>query len=151
MTGGQEPSPVPPEATRTDRRGRLSSRKRPLVAAFFLCLVSLVAFSGAALAQTGVTTYSEDFQSYGKEKSVPGWVVNTVGTLKTEGIGRYKTRPDPTQGEKGANVVYGTKSSSGGSDSGGGEDDDDAHEHNGRNGTFATYTTKRFAGAGRLE
>ncbi len=103
-----------------------------------LCVVLLVcAFASAQ--QTGVT-YSDDFQSYGSPKNAPGWVDTGIGSSKPEAGGLYKTWPDPTQGNKATNIVYGSKSASG------------KPEHaNPRIGHFSTLTTKSFNANGRFE
>jgi RHS repeat-associated protein len=96
--------------------------------------VSLGIAGARMIAQSGgVTSYEDNFQSYGTQKNVPGWVDTSVGSSRPSANGLYKTWPDPLQGSHGSNVVYGSKSSSGsGSDSksvvatsGGGSDDDD--------------------------
>jgi len=97
--------------------------------------VAVLFTSAAAFAQS----YTDDFQSYGEHANPPGWVDSPVGVPKPDASGLYKTWGDPTQGNKATNVVFGTKQSSGKADP------------NGRMGTFSTYTTKSFTGAGRFE
>ena len=64
-------------------------------------------------AQQTAVTYKDDFQSYGTQANPPGWVDTSVGNPKPAANGLYKTWPDPTQGNKATNIVYGTKQSSG--------------------------------------
>lgn len=85
------------------------------------------------------TSYADDFQSYGTQKNPTGWVDTSVGSSTPAANGLFKTWPDPLQGNKATNVVYGTKSSSGKADA------------SGRMGIFSTLTTKNFAGKGRFE
>ncbi|HEX8170970.1 MAG TPA: Ig-like domain-containing protein [Thermoanaerobaculia bacterium] len=108
------------------------------VAAVAAALV--LSFAAPLAAQTPITAYSDDFQSYGTQSNPPGWVDTSIGASAPEAAGLYKTWPDPTQGNSGPNVVYGTKQSSG-----------QPEGNNPRVGTFSTYTAKSFAGAGRFE
>jgi len=102
---------------------------------FVATFVAVLFTSAAAFAQS----YTDDFQSYGEHANPPGWIDSSVGVVKPEAAGLYKTWGDPTQGNKATNVVYGTKQSSGKADP------------NGRMGTFSTYTAKSFTGVGRFE
>ncbi|HEX6641574.1 MAG TPA: hypothetical protein VF215_10705, partial [Thermoanaerobaculia bacterium] len=102
-----------------------------------ILLATLLA-CGAAFAQQTEVAYTEDFQSYGKNKNPNGWIDTSVGG--GAGIGLYKTDIDPTQGNKGTNLVYGTKQSSGRPDG-----------NTPRIGTFSTLTTKNFSTSGRFE
>ncbi len=104
----------------------------------FAVLVFAAACSVFAQAQPE-TSYADDFQSYGTQKNPTGWVDTSVGSSTPVAGGLFKTWPDPLQGSKATNVVYGTKSSSGKADA------------SGRMGVFSTLTTKTFAGKGRFE
>src|SRR3954454_10885744 len=79
---------------------RLSRILRVAIAATFLAL---------PLAAQTDSVYTDDFQSYGTQKNPPGWVDTAIGSSKPEAGGLYKTWPDPTQGNKGTNVVFGSK------------------------------------------
>ncbi|HWW61749.1 MAG TPA: Ig-like domain-containing protein, partial [Thermoanaerobaculia bacterium] len=102
-----------------------------------IATASLLACSALVAQQTEVA-YTEDFQSYGKNKNPNGWIDTSVGG--GNGVGLYKTDIDPTQGNKGTNLVYGTKQSSGRPDG-----------NTPRIGTFSTLTTKTFSTSGRFE
>lgn len=84
--------------------------------------------------------FTEDFQALGTQANPPGWVDNSIGESRPVAGGLYKTWPDPTQGNKAANVVYGTKQASG-----------KPEGNNPRIGTFSTLTTKTFSAKGRFE
>ncbi|MGK2859052.1 MAG: Ig-like domain-containing protein, partial [Thermoanaerobaculia bacterium] len=84
--------------------------------------------------------YKDDFQAYGTQVNPPGWVDRSVGSPSSTPEGLYKTWPDPTQGNKAPNIVYGTKSASG-----------KPEGRNPRIGTFSTLTTKEFDAKGRFE
>ncbi|MFA6958485.1 MAG: Ig-like domain-containing protein [Thermoanaerobaculia bacterium] len=84
--------------------------------------------------------YRDDFQSHGTQQNLPGWVDTAIGNPGPVADGLYKTWPDPTQGNKAPNVVYGTKSASG-----------KPEGRNPRIGTFSTLTTKEFDAKGRFE
>jgi RHS repeat-associated protein len=108
-----------------------------------LAVVAVSLLLGAATplaAQTPPASYSDNFQSYGTQKNPPGWVDTSVGSSKPTAGGLYKTWPDPLQGNKGTNVVFGTKQSSGKPEA----------TNNPRIGTFSTYTTNTFSGNGRF-
>src|SRR4051794_14719983 len=107
-----------------------------LVAAVFVAAL-LVPFGAAAQTQPEVS-YADDFQSYGTQKNPTGWTDTSVGGSTAAGL--FKTWPDPLQGNKAANIVYGAKSSSG-----------KPQGNNPRIGIFSTLTTKNFSGKGRLE
>jgi len=98
-------------------------------------------FLALPLAAQTDSVYTDDFQSYGTQKNPPGWVDTAIGSSKPDASGLYKTWPDPTQGNKGTNVVFGSKSASGKADP----------SANPRIGHFSTYTAKTFAGSGRFE
>ncbi|HVR40568.1 MAG TPA: hypothetical protein VMU84_15840, partial [Thermoanaerobaculia bacterium] len=100
--------------------------------------LSALLFCSALFAQQTEVAYTEDFQSYAKNKNPNGWIDTSVGG--GNGVGLYKTDIDPTQGNKGTNIVYGTKQSSGRPDG-----------NTPRIGTFSTYTTKTFSTSGRFE
>jgi len=93
------------------------------------------------LAAQTESVFTDDFQSYGTQKNPPGWVDTSIGSSKPEAGGLYKTWPDPTQGSKATNVVFGSKSASGKPEA----------NNNPRIGHFSTYSTKTFAGSGRFE
>jgi hypothetical protein len=57
--------------------------------------------------------YRDDFQSHGTQVNPPGWVDTAIGNPSPVADGQYKTWPDPTQGSKAPNIVYGTKSAAG--------------------------------------
>ncbi|MHB9121046.1 MAG: hypothetical protein ACYC7A_06025, partial [Thermoanaerobaculia bacterium] len=78
-----------------------------------LILFFLSAFVGFGAARAEEVLYKDDFQSYGTQKNPPGWVDNAIGKPAPTADGLYKTWPDPTEGNKGTNVVFGTKQSSG--------------------------------------
>lgn len=101
-------------------------------------LLATLLVCSAAFAQQAEVAYTEDFQSYGKNKNPNGWIDTSIGG--GNGIGLYKTDIDPTQGNKGTNLVYGTKQSSGRPDG-----------NTPRIGTFSTLTTKTFSTNGRFE
>jgi RHS repeat-associated protein len=106
-------------------------------------LIAAAAFATAPLAAQTTppdVSFADDFQSYGTQKNPPGWVDTSVGSSKPAAGGLYKTWPDPLEGNKGTNIVFGTKQSSGKPDG-----------NNPRIGTFSTYTAKTFAGKGRFE
>jgi RHS repeat-associated protein len=103
-------------------------------------LVFALALLAPALHAQTAAVYQDDFQSYGTQKNPPGWVDTSIGSSKPNANGLYKTWPDPTQGNKGPNVVFGTKQSSG-----------KPEGNNPRIGTFSTYTAKTFGAAGRFE
>ncbi|HEX9982630.1 MAG TPA: Ig-like domain-containing protein [Thermoanaerobaculia bacterium] len=105
---------------------------------FFLFLLL---FCASAFAQQAEVSYNDDFQSYGSPRNPPGWVDTSIGSSKPIAGGLYKTWPDPTQGNKGSNIVFGTKQSSGKPE----------HTTNPRIGTFSTLSTKSFSGQGRFE
>src|SRR5881392_1269523 len=94
----------------------------------FAVLVSAAALAASAQTQQPETSYADDFQSYGTQKNPAGWIDTSVGSSTPVAGGLFKTWPDPMQGNKGTNVVYGTKSSSGKTDS------------SGRMGIFSTLT-----------
>src|SRR5207253_9402385 len=77
-------------------------------------------------------------QRCGTQHSPTGWTDTLVGGSTAAGL--LKTWPDPLQGNKAANIVYGTKSSSG-----------KPQGNNPRIGIFSTLTTKNFSGKGRFE
>ena len=106
------------------------------LAGFIFSLATL----GLAQSQQPTVSYSDDFQSYATPSNPPGWVDTSVGTPKPAASGLYKAWNDPLQGNKGPNVVYGTKQSSG-----------KPEGNNPRIGTFSTLTTKSFAAKGRFE
>src|SRR5881398_988532 len=99
--------------------------KRLILTAGLMLLASLAA------AQTPPVTYIDDFQSYGKSKKPDGWIDGKVGDLKAKPRGYYKTFIDPTQDNKGTNLVFGTLKSLG---------DESDEIKNIRIGDFATYT-----------
>jgi len=107
---------------------------------FVLAAIAAASFALPAAAQTD-SVFTDDFQSYGTQKNPPGWIDTSIGSSKPEAGGLYKTWPDPIQGNKGTNVVFGTKQSSGKPDA----------SNNPRIGTFSTYTAKTFSGSGRFE
>ena len=121
----------------TDRTNRARSLRRALT--IVAVCVALGIAGARMIAQSGtVTSYEDNFQSYGTQKNVPGWVDTSVGSSRPSANGLYKTWPDPLQGSHGNNVVYGSKSSSGSgygsstvssssvsTNNGGGNDDDD--------------------------
>jgi RHS repeat-associated protein len=78
-----------------------------------LILALLAALIIPAGAGSAVVLYKDDFQSYGTQKNPPGWVDNAIGKPAPAADGLYKTWPDPAEGSKGTNVVFGTKQSSG--------------------------------------
>jgi hypothetical protein len=84
--------------------------------------------------------YKDDFQSYGTQANPAGWVDTAIGNPSPVADGQYKTWPDPTQGNKAPNVVYGSKSGSG-----------KPEGRNPRIGTFSTLTTHAFDAKGRFE
>jgi len=92
------------------------------------------------VAQAQAVTYQDDFQTYGPQANPAGWVDTSVGNPKPSADGLFKTWPDPTQGNKATNIVYGTRQSSG-----------KPEGSNPRIGTFTSLTTRSFAGAGRFE
>ena len=100
-------------------------------------LLGLLLFPVIGTAQTVVTSYTDDFQSYGTQANPAGWVDTSVGNPKPTAAGLYKTWPDPLVS---GNVVYGTKQASG-----------KPEGNNPRIGTFSTYTTKSFSSNGRFE
>ncbi|MFP5246262.1 MAG: Ig-like domain-containing protein, partial [Thermoanaerobaculia bacterium] len=106
---------------------------------FYLLLGALFFVPRIALAQSEVA-YTEDFQSYGSPRNPAGWLDNAIGSPAPLATGLYKTWPDPTQGSRGSNIVYGTRQSSGQPDG-----------NTPRIGTFSTYTTQSFSGQGRFE
>ena len=103
-------------------------------------LVAAGLLAPALRAQTVVVSHQDDFQSYGTQKNPAGWVDTSIGSSTPVANGLYKTWPDPTQGNKGPNVVFGTKQSSG-----------KPEGNNPRIGTFSTYKDKIFSGSGRFE
>ncbi|MHB0972557.1 MAG: hypothetical protein ACYC60_22655, partial [Thermoanaerobaculia bacterium] len=105
-----------------------------------LILFFLSAFVGFGAARAEEVLYKDDFQSYGTQKNPPGWVDNAIGKPAPTADGLYKTWPDPTEGNKGTNVVFGTKQSSG-----------KPEGTNPRIGTFSTLTTQVFSAGGRFE
>lgn len=108
-----------------------------------LAAVAVSLLLGAATplaAQIAPASYTDNFQSYGTQKNPPGWVDTSIGSSKPTAGGLYKTWPDPLQGNKGSNVVFGTKQSSGKPEA----------TNNPRIGTFSTYATKTFSGSGRF-
>ena len=108
---------------------------------FAFAIAVLAAAAGAfAQASQPEVSYADDFQSYGTPKNPPGWVDTSIGSSTPVAGGLFKTWPDPLQGNKATNIVYGTKSSSGKAD-----------PATGRMGIFSTLTTKNFAGKGRFE
>src|SRR5437763_6684100 len=94
--------------------------------------VAVIVFSavGACAQEQPENSDADDFQSYGTPKNPTGWIDTSVGVPKPTAAGLFKTWPDPLQGNKSTNVVYGTKSSSGKADA------------SGRMGIFSTLTTK---------
>lgn len=84
--------------------------------------------------------YSDDFQEAEKNANPEGWIDTAIANTKPEADGLYKVRIDPTQGNKGTNLVYGTVQSSG-----------KPEGRNPRIGTFSTLTTHEFDGEGRFE
>ncbi|MHB9124228.1 MAG: hypothetical protein ACYC7A_22375, partial [Thermoanaerobaculia bacterium] len=78
-----------------------------------LILALLATLNITASAGAAEVLYKDDFQSYGTQKNPPGWVDNAIGKPAPTADGLYKTWPDPTEGNKGTNVVFGTKQSSG--------------------------------------
>ncbi|HEX2835647.1 MAG TPA: Ig-like domain-containing protein [Thermoanaerobaculia bacterium] len=110
-----------------------------LVRSSVFCWIALLA-CGAVFAQQAEVAYIDDFQSYGSPRNPPGWVDTSIGSAKPEANGLYKTWPDPLQGNKGTNIVFGTKQSSG-----------KPEGNNPRIGTFSTLTTKTFTANGRFE
>lgn len=116
-------------------------RMNPIRVATCLLTILLLSLCGAAFAQVQPeVVYSDDFQSYGSPKNPAGWIDTSVGTPKPTAAGLYKTWPDPLQGNKGTNIVYGTKQSSG-----------QPEGNNPRIGTFSTLSTKTFNANGRFE
>ncbi|MGK2860042.1 MAG: Ig-like domain-containing protein [Thermoanaerobaculia bacterium] len=114
---------------------------RHLVASIRRALFVAVALAGPLFAQSpSEVLYRDDFQSYGTPANPPGWVDTAIGKPGPVAEGLYKTWPDPTQGNKAPNVVYGTKSASG-----------KPEGRNPRIGTFSTLTTKEFDARGRFE
>ncbi|MFL6248018.1 MAG: hypothetical protein ACJ74H_18490, partial [Thermoanaerobaculia bacterium] len=104
-----------------------------------LTLAGLIS-SAAALAQTPpAVALIEDFQSYGAQRQPPGWVDSSLGNA-SNASGLDKTWPDPTQPNKGSNIVFGTKQSSGRPDG-----------NTPKIGTFSTLTSKTFDATGRFE
>lgn len=130
-----------------------------------LLLTLLFLFGAAAYAQQSTVTFSENFQSYGKNKKPTGWFDTKVGTLSSQTHGYFKTRIDPTQDNHGSNIVYGSTRSSGHHDDNGDHDDDDDDDHHSgtistqhddndehnRGGYFAIYQPKVFSASGRFE
>ncbi|HVT42951.1 MAG TPA: Ig-like domain-containing protein, partial [Thermoanaerobaculia bacterium] len=104
-------------------------------------LAILTTIAQPALAQIPPEViHSEDFQSYPTQASPAGWVDTAVGQPGPAAEGIFKTWPDPTQGNRGTNIVYGTKQASG-----------KPEGKTPRIGTFTTLTTKSFDGRGRFE
>jgi RHS repeat-associated protein len=112
-------------------------RFKKLLAAIALTALPLAAQTTPPPAQV---SFSDDFQSYGEHKNPPGWVDTSVGSSKPVAGGLFKTWPDPTQGNKATNVVYGTQQSSG-----------NPSGNNPRIGTFSTWTTTSFPAKGGFE
>jgi RHS repeat-associated protein len=104
-------------------------------------LLLFILLTATAWAQTPPTvTYSDDFQSYGKNANPPGWVDTSIGNPHPNADGLYKTRTDPSGPNNGPNLVYGTNQSSG-----------QPQGNNPRIGTFSTLSTREFSGTGRFE
>ena len=117
---------------------RRRSRRGLLTLAVLLAVTLVVP---ALRAQSVViTSYADDFQSYGTQKNPAGWVDTAIGSSTPTAGGLYKTWPDPTQSKGGTNVVFGTKQASG-----------KPEGNNPRIGTFSTYVDKTFNAAGRFE
>ncbi|HEU4889509.1 MAG TPA: Ig-like domain-containing protein, partial [Thermoanaerobaculia bacterium] len=107
--------------------------RKPIIAVIvtlFLC--------GGAFAQQAGVAYTETFQSYGKNQNPAGWVDTSIGGSAANGL--YKTDIDPTQGNKGTNIVFGTRQASGRPDG-----------NTPRIGTFSHLTTHNFSASGRFE
>ncbi len=125
------------------RRGKHGHRRgRGLRVIRAVALLAVVLLTAPALfAQSpSEVLYREDFQSSGTQQNPPGWVDTAIGKPGPVAEGLYKTWPDPTQGNKAPNIVYGTKSASG-----------KPEGRNPRIGTFSTLTTKTFDSKGRFE
>ncbi|MEA2572468.1 MAG: hypothetical protein QOI24_4469 [Acidobacteriota bacterium] len=112
-------------------------RFKQLLAAIALTALPLAAQTTPPPAQV---SFNDDFQSYGEHKNPPGWVDTSVGSSKPAAGGLFKTWPDPTQGNKATNIVYGTQQSSG-----------NPSGNNPRIGSFSTYTTTSFPAKGGFE
>jgi len=106
----------------------------------FVVFLAVLLTCGLALAQQPEVSYSDEFQSYGSPKNPPGWVDTAIGASTPVAGGLFKTWPDPTQGNKASNIVFGSKSSSGKPEG----------DHP-RMGHFSTLTTKTFSASGRFE
>ncbi|MGA7617712.1 MAG: Ig-like domain-containing protein, partial [Thermoanaerobaculia bacterium] len=125
-----------PRHTSSSRRSSALSGLSAALLLFFALLPALPLF---AQSPTEVVV-QEDFQSYPTQANPQGWVDTSVGNPHPQAEGLYKTWPDPTQGNKGANVVYGTKQSSG-----------KPEGRNPRIGTFSTLVDHTFGTKGRFE
>jgi YD repeat-containing protein len=103
--------------------------------------ILLLSLCGVASAQSQPeVVFSDDFQSYGSPTNPPGWVDTAIGSSKPEAGGLFKTWPDPLQGNKATNIVFGSRSASGRPEG-----------NNPRMGHFSTLTTKNFSASGRFE
>src|SRR6185295_15712933 len=85
-------------------RPRNPRRLRPIHAAALLLFLAAT----PAMAQTTPVNYSEDFQSFAKNKNVPGWVDGKVGELRTNTKGKFKTAGDPLFDNYTTKIVFGT-------------------------------------------
>ena len=119
-----------------ERKSRLNSKLT------FALLALLAFFGSAAQAQQSTVTFSENFQSFGKSKKPDGWIDTKVGFPNIRPRGYYKTRIDPTQDNKGTNIVFGTTKSIA-----------DKVNATGvkRGGYFSIYEPKVFSALGRFE